>query len=73
MALQLFVRVGRPVGGAAFQRSVPDVVAGTDQLDVVADVLRSLNDGLGLTDSVTKVLTPGGGGSQFGGNFGGTF
>lgn len=49
------------------------MVAGTDLLDVAVDIVRSISDGIGLTDSAAKVLTPGGGGSQFGGNFGGNF
>lgn len=51
-----------------------DTVSGTDVLVGAIDVVRVFNDGLGLTDSVSKVLVLGGsGGSQFGGNFGGNF
>lgn len=51
-----------------------DTVSGTDALVGAIDVVRVFNDGLGLTDSVSKVLVLGGsGGNQFGGNFGGNF
>lgn len=74
MARQISVRVGRSAGGAAFQRSVSDTVSGTDALDFAVDIVRTINDGIGMTDSATKVLVPGGGGgSQFGGVFFGTF
>jgi hypothetical protein len=49
-------------------------VSGTDALDFAVDSDRVMNDGVGLTDSVSKVLViGGGGGSQFGGVFFGTF
>lgn len=74
MSRSISVKVGRLPGGGAFQRSVSDTVSGTDALVGAIDAVRVFNDGLGLTDSVSKVLVLGGsGGNQFGGNFGGNF